>query len=197
MRKKEPETTYIFEAKFQLIGHERNLFVTMNTKEWERIVNVLEGGSVEFRFYGADPCEGYEVFINPKHVSKINLLENMPGIKFIAKKPKTDEEQDRIQENREQSSAEYIFRIWSIDGLIETYSGITFENCEGIRPLEDNIDMFIGFMDEDGERVMLNLDHIAAFEIFDTFFLSDDELSEFMKIRGEESDNIITSPVCP
>ncbi len=192
MPKKEPKTTYIFEAKFQFRGIEENLFVSMNNREWERIVNVFEYDPLEFRFYGTDPHEGYEVFINPKHVSKINLLENLPGIQFIEKEPKSEEEQERIREERERSDAAYIFRVWSIDGSIETYGDITFDDCEGIRPLEDNTAAFIGFMDEDGERVMLNLNHIAALEIFDTFFLSDDDISKLMNLPGESSENEVS-----
>lgn len=187
MPKEKLETTYIYEAIFHFRGHQENLFVTMDKKDWVRIVNVLEGEPFESRFYGTDPCEGYEVYFNPKHVSKINLLENLPGIEFVIEKPKSEKEQDRIREEREQSGDEFIFRVWSLDGSIETYSGITFDDCEGIRPLEDNLSEFFGFMDEDGERVMLNLSHIVALEILDTFFLTSEQVSELLALRGAET----------
>lgn len=180
MPKKEPNTTYIFEAKFQFQGIDECLFVSMNNREWERIVNVLEGDSIDSRFYGTDPCEGYEVYINPRHVTKINLLENLPGIEFIEEEPKSDEEQDRIREDREKSDAPFTFRVWSTDGSVETYDDVSFDDCEGIRPLEDNTASFIGFMDADGERVMLNLDHVAALEIFDSYFLTEETISKIM-----------------
>lgn len=180
MPKKKPNTTYIFEAKFQFQGIEECLFVSMNNREWERIVNVLEGDAIDFRFYGTDPCEGYEVYINLRHVTKINLLENLPGIEFLEEEPKSDEEQDRIREDREQSDAPLTFRVWSTNGSIEVYSDISYDDREGIRFLEDNTAAFIGFMDADGERVMLNLDHVAALEIFDSYFLSEETISKIM-----------------
>lgn len=180
MPKMKPKTTYIFEAKFQFQGIEECLFVSMNNREWERIVNVLEGDSIDFRFYGTDPCEGYEVYINPRHVNKINLLENLPGIEFLEEEPKSDEEQNRILEEREQSDATFVFRVWSISGSIEIYSDISFEDRERMRFFEDSSAAFIGFTDEDGERVLLNLDHIAALEIFDTHFLSEEVLSKLL-----------------
>jgi len=186
MPKMNPKTTYIFEAKFQFQGIEEFLFVSINNREWERIVNVLEGDPIDFQFYGTSPCEGYEVYINPRHVTKINLLENLPGIEFLEEEPKSDEEQDRIREDREQSDAPFMFRVWFTNGSVEVYSDISFDDCEGIRPLEDNTAAFIGFMDADGERVMLNLDHVSAFEIFDSYFLSEETIS---KIMGDSYDS--------
>jgi hypothetical protein len=189
MPKKEPNTTYIFEAKFQFQGIDECLFVSMNNREWERIVNVLEGDAMDFRFYGTDPCEGYEVYINPRHVIKINLLENLPGIEFLEDEPKSEEEQERIREDREKSDAPFTFRVWSTNGSVEIYSDVSFDDCEGIRPLEDNTAAFIGFMDADGERVMLNLDHIAALEIFDTHFLSEEILSKLLNDSVDSSES--------
>lgn len=186
MAKKPENSTYLYEAVVHLEGFEKAIHVILDDHEWERIVNILESEDAP-RFYDFNPAEGREIFINLDFVPKINLLENLPGILFKKEPKKSDEEEERLFHEREDSDVRVVFRLWFADSKSqEVFSEIPYEDWIGIRmDLEENRTKFIGFIDEDGERVMFNISNLAAIEVFDEHYISWEEIEKIL--NGERN----------
>ena len=182
-------TTTLYETVIRFAGIEKSLFCHFDGEEFDRLVKVLEGERDEpLQFYGFDLIDGLECYINPGRVTKINVLDYLAGLPFEKRPKKTGAESEKQLEDRENSDERVILRVWmASDGTVEVYEEIDYHDWLSIRfALEEKGQQFVGFTDEDGERVILALAQVAAIEVFDTYFLTDDDLSRLLKEDDEK-----------
>jgi hypothetical protein len=111
------------------------------------------------------------------------VLDYLAGLPFEKPPKKIRAESEKQIEDRENSDESVILRVWMASrGTVELYEDIDYHDWVSIRfVLEEKGQQFVGFTDEDGERVILALAQVAAIEVFDTYFLTDDDLSRLLK----------------
>jgi len=116
------------------------------------------------------------------------VLDYLAGLHSKKPAKRTEKEETKRFEEREESDDPVLLRIWTThDHGIELFQDVDYQEWVAIRfTLEERDQHFIGFDDEDGERVILSLAHIAAIEVFDTHYLTDEELDRAFNGDREE-----------
>jgi hypothetical protein len=183
-------TTTLHETVIRFADIEKRLFCHFDGEEFDRLIKVLEGDRDEpLQFYGFDLIDGLECYINLGHVTKINVLDYLAGLPFAKPPKKTGAESEKQMEDRENSDERVILRVWmASDGTIEVYEDIDYHDWVSVRfALDENGQQFVGFTDEDGERVILALAQVAAIEVFDMYFLTGEDLSKLLKEDDKQS----------
>lgn len=187
----ETEVTSLHEVFISLDRLEKGPVCHIDDDGWSRLVTVLEGqGSTKQAFFGLDLLEEpkRECYINLPQVVRINILNCLAGLPSKKRPKLTDTEIDKQTEERETAEDPIILRVWMTAGKsVDLYHDIDYQDWVSIRrALEENDQQFIGFTDEDGERVILSVAHIGAIEAFDTHYLSDQDMNQFF---GTNEDN--------
>jgi hypothetical protein len=190
VRTAEAEMTALHEVFILLSRLERGPVCYIDDAEWSRLVTALEGQEpMRQAFLGLGFLEEpkRECYINLSHVVKINILDCLAGFPQKKRPKLTDAELDKQIEEREASEDTIILRVWMTTGkAVDLYHDIDYQDWVSIRrALEENDQQFIGFTDEDGERVILSVAHIGAIEAFDTHYLSDQDMDHFFGTNGD------------
>jgi hypothetical protein len=188
-KKPKEETTTLHEIYVSLAHFEKRLICHAEGDERRRLLSVFEReGEDVTGFYGFDLVEGLECYVNLAHVAKINVLDYLAGLPFEKPAKRTEKEETERFEEREESDDPVLLRVWTThDRGIEVFRDVDYQERVAIRfALEESNQHFIGFDDEDGERVILSLAHIAAIEAFDTHYLTDEELEGAFKDNDEK-----------
>jgi hypothetical protein len=185
------EMTSLHEACIQIDKFENGPSCCIDGDGWSRLVTVLEQPhDTPQAFFGFDLFEEpkRECYINLSHVIKINVLDCLAGLPSKKRPKLTVKEFKKNIEEREASDDTIILRVWMVaDKTVELYNDISYEDWASIRQaLEENDQRFIGFTDEDGERVILSVQHIGAIEAFDTHYLNDEEMNQIFGTKEEE-----------
>ena len=191
VRTAETELTTLHEVLILLDGLEKSPVFHIDDDGWSRLVTVLEGqDSTRQAFFGFTLLDEpkRECYINLSHVIKINILDCLAGLPANKRPKLTDDELDKQIKEREASEDTIILRVWMIsDKAVDLYHDIDYQDWISIRlALEENDQRFIGFTDEDGERVIISVAHIGAIEAFDTHYLSDEDMNQYF---GTNEDN--------
>jgi hypothetical protein len=191
--------TTLHEIVVSFAGFEKRLIRSAYGEEAQRIESVLENDEPQpNNFYGMDLRDGLECYINLSRVAKINVLDSLPGVEIDKAADKTDVELQEDIEARNESNESVIIRFWFVDGTIEEFGDIDYQDWCSIRfALEEEIQRFVGFTDEDGERVIVPVSNIAAVEVFDSYYLSDEELSAAMNDPESAADGRLPRPDQP
>lgn len=187
MPKQKSQKTTLHEIVVSFTGFEKRLIRSAEREEAERIAAVMESDDDKPRdFYGMDLPDGLECYINLKHISRINILDSLPGIE-IEKAPRLES----ASENREDSDDPVTLRFWLADNASqETHGEVDYQEWSSIRfALEEETQHFIGFTDEDGERVIFPLSGVAAIEVFDSHYLNEEQLGRFLSSEKEAEKN--------
>lgn len=181
-------TTTLHETLIQLVGFQKRIVCHFDADERDRLITVLEGERDEpLRFYGFELVEGLECYVNLSQITKINVLDYLPGLPFAKPPEKTEEEWEKHIEERDASDDPVILRVWSAANQnTEVFHDVDHSEWRMIQAaLEEGDQQFIGFTDEDGERVILSIAQLAAIEMFDTHYLAEDDLARLLK-EGED-----------
>ena len=120
----------------------------------------------------------------------MNILDYLAGVPFEKPPAPSEAEQNKEIEEREESEAPVILRVWgAFDRRIQVYTGVPYLDWQTIELAleENNPRRFIGFDDEDGERVILSVSNISAIEMFDSHYLTDEEIQQFLKEEEPKS----------
>jgi len=132
--------------------------------------------------------DGLECYINLSSVVKLNLLDYLAGIPFEKPPKRTEEEWQKLLEERENSEATVILKLWAA-GKTDVYPDVEYEEWMLIRTtLEEYDQQFFGFTDEDGERVILRTACVDAVEVFDLHFLSEEDLQRALNGSSAKTD---------
>ena len=143
--KKKLETTTRYEVLTRLSGFKEPLICHIDEDERDRLIRVLEADDKEpRRFYGFDLVEGLECYINLSNVVKLNLLDYVGGVPFEKPPKRTEEQRQKLLEERENSEATVILKIWSAGGT-DIYHDVAFGEWSLIRiTLEEYDQQFFG-----------------------------------------------------
>jgi hypothetical protein len=180
---KTPRTTTLHEIYVSFVGTEKSLVCNVEAEGVDRLVRVLES-DLPCSFYSFDLVdEGYDCFVNLSQIEKVSVLNVLAGLPMTRREPdRTDLENEKRAEEREESDDPVVLRIWVVGKTDpELYLTVEYNEWNSIQmSLEQNDQKFIGFLDDDGERVMFPLARIAAIEAFDTHYVSDADLDRVL-----------------
>jgi hypothetical protein len=182
------EYTPIYEFVAILEGSEERLVTHFEHKEFERLVSALEESEdKDLAFFGVDEAQGLETYFNLDRVLYINVLDFLGGIPAEKETELSEEESVRILEKRLESDKTVLMWVWTTAKKEpELHYEVSYEDWDRIRwVLENNDQRFIGFTDEDGERVMIPLKHVVAVQVCDEFYHGDDVLERFAEKYGK------------
>ncbi|MEI6493082.1 MAG: hypothetical protein WCO94_11085 [Verrucomicrobiota bacterium] len=184
-KKQKLETTSLYEVYVSLTGIEKQLICHIDDEERSRFISVLEGerDKEEIAFYGFNLPRGLECYLNLTQGIKVNILDYLAGVPFEKPPAPSEAEQTKEYEERQKSEAPVILRVWgTFDRNIHVYQDVDYQDWRTISAvLEENSSRFIGFDDEDRERVILSVSNISAIEMFDSHYLTDEEMGQFLK----------------
>jgi hypothetical protein len=193
--KKQVETTTLYEVLTRLSGFDQPLICHIDEDERDRLTQVLEADDKDLpKFYGFELRDGFECYINLSSVVKLNLLDYLAGVPFEKPPKRTEEEWQKLLEERENSEATVIMKLWSA-GETDVYPDVEYEEWILIRTtLEEYNQQFFGFTDEDGERVILRTACVDAVEVFDLHFLSEEDLQRVLNRLSAKTDTPADEP---
>jgi hypothetical protein len=76
-------------------------------------------------FYGFNLGDGLESYINLSSVVKLNLLDYLAGVPFEKPPQRSEEEWQKLLEERENSEAAVVLKLWSA-GKTEIYPDVDY-----------------------------------------------------------------------
>jgi|GEM_PF-4982317 len=183
-KKTKKPTTRLYEVVISFAMFEEHLIFHVDEDEYHRLTSVLEAAYKELRrFYGCGLADGLGCYINTSAITKINILDYMGGLSFEKPPERSEAKWKQLIEEREESEDPMILRIWaSGEQSIDVYHQVDYQEWLAIQAaMEESSQHFIGFTDEDGERVIFPVAKIAAIESYDTHYLSDEDIARIFK----------------
>ncbi len=186
------EPTRPFELIVTFAGRSRPLSCNIHSAEEHRLLEITADGFKQHLFYAVGAPEGHHCLFNTRHVIRLNLLDSLAGLHIDAKPELTGDEAEEEDDVREIYYEPVIVRIW-FRGTEEPIVHHEVEHDQwkfSKRGLIEG-EKFIRFTDADGEAVIYGTDYIDAIEMFDPFYLDDDQVE---KILTEADDQIVPEP---
>jgi hypothetical protein len=187
-RQSKERVTTLHEVSISLAKFEKRLTCHIDADERDRFVAALEDAREEpLSFYGFQLVDGLDCYVNLSHVTKINVLDYIAGLPFKKPPEKTEAEWEHHFREREESEDSVILRIWTApDQEIEVFHEVDYGEWMLIsHAFDETGQQFIGFTDEDEERVMFSIAHIAAIEVFDTHYLSEADIERGLSEKDD------------
>jgi hypothetical protein len=118
----------------------------------------------------------------------LNVLDYLAGVPFEKPPQRSEEEWQKLLEERENSEATVVLKLWSA-GKTDIYPDVDYGEWTLIRTtLEEYEQQFSGFTDEDGERVIVRTARVDAVEAFDLHFLSEEDLQRVLNGPNAKTD---------
>ena len=148
--------TAIYEMRVTFTNRATPLACQIEENEHQRLLSFAQQTDRTHKFYGINLPRGHSCLLNTRHITRINLLEPLPGIRFI-KEPETSQtagEADIVA--REKSDTPVILRLW-LRGEEHPviHHEISYAEAFSIDfSLEEDPTRLLAFEDEDGEYVL-------------------------------------------
>ncbi|MBU3665978.1 MAG: hypothetical protein FGM15_08920 [Chthoniobacterales bacterium] len=190
-----------FEVVTALAGFTEPLVTYIDAEERSRLLASLQcerDGALAF--YNFALPHGLECHVNLACILCVNVLDYFGGTLFPQPPAWPIEENGRQTEDREISSEPVILRIWTpLQGKPKIYRKVDHADWRSVEfTLRETDQDFVGFDDEDGERVLMPLSKIAAIEVFDTYYLHAEQTERFLRYyerrdKGSRVRNHVTS----
>ncbi len=184
-KKTEDQKTTLHEVVVHLNRFEKPLICQVDADEANRLISAVEAQREKPpSFYGFDLVDGLECYLGLAHVARIGILDILAGLPFRKPPKKADKQWEKQIAERDESEDPVILRVWMSNEApeVSTYHDVDYHEWCIIRTsLEESDQSFVGFTDEDGERVILSVAFCAAIEVYDTHYLSEEELDRILK----------------
>jgi hypothetical protein len=163
-----------------------------------RLIEVIGKPAGErVRFYGVNGTEdGQCTYFNLQYISKINILDSMPGLELELPPDIPEEQWAKRVQKREISDQRVIIRLFlrSDKEPVVIYD-VEHPDWESIASILDDVDeVCIWLVDNDGERVIYPLSEIRAIEMIDPFYQSEEKVDSWLYRYEKEKPNQSSDP---
>jgi hypothetical protein len=186
------EPTRLFELLVTFTGRSRQLSYNIQNAGEDHLLHCLADRCKQHVFYEVAGPEGRHCLFNTAHIARLNVLDSLAGLQVEAKSPLSGDEAEEEDEVREIYPEPVIVRLWLRgDEELVVHHEIEHDQWKCIKISLIEGEKFIRLTDADGETVIYGTDYIDAMEMFDPFYLDDDQVE---KILTEAEDDIAPEP---
>ncbi|HVS50722.1 MAG TPA: hypothetical protein VHD62_00095 [Opitutaceae bacterium] len=193
-RSKRPKgkPTFLYELDIDIPGRDEAPVCIIEAKARQNLISALTDTNGEaLAFVEVGLHTGLECLLNSKHIRRINFLEYLGGIRFVAEPELSDEEATSELERRESSAEKVIIRIWLRDEPEPIlHFDVDYSEWALTRACLIENEPFIHLYDEDGESLLYSTKDIQAIEVCDPYYLKKKHVDTFLKryeIQGDQT----------